>query len=308
MRIRRVCAAQWLTLSAAFVSSTLAHAQDAALVKRHADSAFAAQRWTEAASGYRTLAVRSDATWYTWYRLGFAELPTRADSATDAFVHASQLAPPGPRAFAFEALADAYSHRGVVDSAFTALDNALLYGNRLSALHSDTALAGLRGDARFAAFERHVDSVARPCAHRADSRRLDFWLGDWDVRDPSGNHVGTSHEELALNDCVLVENWASDLGSTGRSFNRFNLANGHWEQSWYDDQGGTIEFRDGIATDGRVQFYATIPGPHGSSSRRRLTFTILPGHRVRQLSERSNDGGKTWSVEYDLYYQRRAPG
>jgi len=35
---------------------------------------------------------------------------------------------------------------------------------------------------------------------------------------------------------------------------------------------------------------------------RRLTFTPLSGHRVRQFSEGTTDAGKTWSTEYDLIY------
>jgi hypothetical protein len=29
---------------------------------------------------------------------------------------------------------------------------------------------------------------------------------------------------------------------------------------------------------------------------------------VRQFSQRSEDGGKTWSVEYDFTYFRKKPG
>ncbi|MEW6208480.1 MAG: hypothetical protein AB1631_08935 [Acidobacteriota bacterium] len=38
---------------------------------------------------------------------------------------------------------------------------------------------------------------------------------------------------------------------------------------------------------------------------RRLTFFNLGADRVRQFSERSTDGGKTWAVGYDFTYIRK---
>jgi hypothetical protein len=37
----------------------------------------------------------------------------------------------------------------------------------------------------------------------------------------------------------------------------------------------------------------------------KLTFFRLGPDRVRQLSEVSTDGGKTWTTNYDLIYTRR---
>jgi len=283
-----------------------ASGQGALDVARQADDAYAARRWPEAADLYRRLVTRSDASWYTWYRLGMSELPIAVARAIPAFARSAHLGPPGARASAFERLGQAYGDVGRADSAYAALDSALAQGDRLRGLATDTAFAALRRDAGFAAFAAHADSVSRPCAYRSEARSLDFWLGDWVVRTRGGMQVGTSHEELALDACVLVENWSSVSGSTGRSINAFNRTSGHWEQTWFDDQGGTIEFRDGVASAGQVQFLAKVRETDGRPSERRLTFTLLPDHRVRQFSERSTDGGKTWGVEYDFYYEHAA--
>ena len=46
-----------------------------------------------------------------------------------------------------------------------------------------------------------------------------------------------------------------------------------------------------------------LPSPGGSGTFiRHLTFSKLPDAKVRQLSERSTDGGKTWITEYDFTY------
>ena len=49
-------------------------------------------------------------------------------------------------------------------------------------------------------------------------------------------------------------------------------------------------------------YHSDQPQPDGKPYRRRLTFTPLAGPRVRQFSQGTTDGGKTWSTEYDLIY------
>ena len=77
-----------------------------------------------------------------------------------------------------------------------------------------------------------------------------------------------------------------------------------WRQTWVDDQGDVVEFVDGRAADGRLVFGAT----DSDGGRRRLTFEDGGPDAFRQLSERSDDGGATWTVEYDFRYTRVAEG
>jgi uncharacterized protein (TIGR02246 family) len=54
-------------------------------------------------------------------------------------------------------------------------------------------------------------------------------------------------------------------------------------------------------------FATDLPYPPGKERLpTRLAFFKLGAGKVRQLSERSSDGGKTWTVNYDLIYSRRA--
>ena len=56
----------------------------------------------------------------------------------------------------------------------------------------------------------------------------------------------------------------------------------------------------------RSFYYADkVMDPKGKSFMRRLTFTKLTNDKVRQLGERSDDEGKTWTTEYDLEYRRK---
>jgi hypothetical protein len=47
-----------------------------------------------------------------------------------------------------------------------------------------------------------------------------------------------------------------------------------------------------------------IPQPNGDKLRRHLQFFNLSPVKVRQFSQGSTDGGKTWYVEYDFIYNR----
>ena len=62
----------------------------------------------------------------------------------------------------------------------------------------------------------------------------------------------------------------------------------------------------GIYADGKLQYrYAEARAPDGTRFLRRLAFFNLDPDNVRQLAERSNDGGGTWVTEYDFHYTRR---
>lgn len=71
-----------------------------------------------------------------------------------------------------------------------------------------------------------------------------------------------------------------------------------------DNQGGMIHFFGGLK-DGTMDFYTDdVPQPDGTNLRRHLQFFNQGPDKVRQLSQGSTDGGKTWNVEYDFTYVR----
>jgi hypothetical protein len=133
-------------------------------------------------------------------------------------------------------------------------------------------------------------------------RQLDFWIGEWNVTGPGNKPAGTSKIERILDGCVILERWTGAKGLTGQSFNIWDRRDKKWHQTWVDDHGDQQVFAG--ALDGKVMDYRGESEEGGKRFQRHLTFTPLPDGRVRQKSERSFDG-KTWSVEYDLYYQRR---
>jgi hypothetical protein len=149
------------------------------------------------------------------------------------------------------------------------------------------------------------DTQAKPCAARPESRQFDFWIGEWRVENQKGEKAGDSAIQLILSDCVVLENWTSVRGMSGKSFNVWNPYMKKWQQSWVADTGDVQDFRDGEFKDGVMRFISDAWTRDGKPMLRRLSFHHLGPDRVRQHSERSLDGGKTWATEYDFNYIRK---
>jgi hypothetical protein len=149
-----------------------------------------------------------------------------------------------------------------------------------------------------------------PCSQPA-YRQFDFWVGDWEAFGTNGTKAGDSRISLILDSCIILEEWTSanpqnGLTYTGKSFNTYNAATRQWQQTWVDNVGGTTEFLRGEGSDGKIVFIAEkVTGQKGKIFMRRLTFTKLSNDKVRQFGEKSDDEGKTWTVEYDLEYRRK---
>jgi hypothetical protein len=72
-----------------------------------------------------------------------------------------------------------------------------------------------------------------PCATAAH-QQFDFWLGQWEVRDPAGKVVGHNRIETAHGGCALIEHWTSVTGVTGTSVNIYDRDRRQWHQTWVD--------------------------------------------------------------------------
>lgn len=144
---------------------------------------------------------------------------------------------------------------------------------------------------------------APPCQTPA-SRQFDFWLGEWDVKNPAGQVIARSSITSILNGCVVKESYTLLNGPyKGESYNTFDTRTGRWHQSWVDN-GGLLALFDGGLQGTAMILEGDGADPKGAF-RSRMTFTPLPDGRVRQLWERSDDKGATWSTMFDGYYVKR---
>lgn len=273
--------------------------------RQQADSAFGSKNFAKSATLYRQVVTRTPADGIAWNRLGasYYQLGQFAQAA-DAYEHAYRAAAiPYSRYNA----AAAWARAGNGAMAITTLDSMARGGFALPKLiEGDSDFTAIRADPRFQAAFAMVRRNATPCAAEPRARQLDFWVGEWNVTGPQGP-VGTSSVQLILGSCVVFENWTGRMGDEGKSFNVYNAATDEWQQYWVADRmQGSSFFTQGIYADGKLQYrHSEFKGTDGRTNLRRLTFFNLDADNVRQLSERSADGGTTWATEYDFHYTRK---
>ena len=152
-----------------------------------------------------------------------------------------------------------------------------------------------------------VDAVP-DCKLAPEHRQFDFWIGDWEVFDPKGKKVGDNSITAAKDGCSLFESWRGNGNVAGNSTNRFLAATKAWRQTWVDNQGGVLDLTGQLKGTSMVLEGVDLDeSVVGGARRQRITWTPLAGGQVRQLWEVSGDGGKSWKVEFDGRYVRKAP-
>ncbi len=206
-------------------------------------------------------------------------------------------------------LARALARAGDADAALAELERLASAGFANTSALAATDLDSLRTSPRFTAFEARINANARPCLADARFQAFNFWIGEWDVQPTGPNRApigqgATSIIEAQLDGCVVQENWLPPGGVAGRSFNIYNTATNQWEQYWVDQRGTITHYKGTFQADGSLLYEAD---QFGSPARLRMTFFNQGPNQVRQLGHVSTDGGKTWSVSFDLTYVRKKP-
>jgi len=192
------------------------------------------------------------------------------------------------------------------EKAFGYLDQLATVGfAQISLLQNDPDFASLRPDPRFAKVIEALQSASHRCTSGPEYRQFDFWIGDWNVVTTQAEQpAGASSIQSILNNCVVLENWTGGAGGTGKSFNIYNSTTKKWEQIWVDSSGNLMKF-EGVLNNGVMDYYGDAVGPNGVLMKRHLQFFNQGPDKVRQFSQHSTDGGKTWTIEYDLTYLRK---
>lgn len=174
--------------------------------------------------------------------------------------------------------------------------------NQVSLLKTDSDLTNIRSEKQFDEIMHSVKSIE----NFPESKKFNFWVGEWNVYNPQKQKVGDSKIEKILKGAVILENWEGINGYTGKSFNHFNMDKKKWVQFWVDQNSNSIYFEGNYdSTKKAIVYYSYDHAKDASPFIRRLTFFNLGPNEVRQFSQRSTDNGKTWSTEYDLSYIRK---
>ncbi len=151
-----------------------------------------------------------------------------------------------------------------------------------------------------AALAGPVAAQVSPRCADAEFRQMDFWVGNWDVTDASGEKVGESTVAPMLSRCAVREEWRSGE-MIGTSVNMYDKPSGVWRQMWVDNFGAVLRMEGGWSA-GSMVLSGERKGADGKVRQLRVTLTPMEDGSVRQRQERSEDGGKSWTVIFDARY------
>ena len=144
-----------------------------------------------------------------------------------------------------------------------------------------------------------------PTCSSPEHRQFDFWVGEWTVRSPGGDFLGTNRIVRRWGGCVLQEHWEGAAGGAGESYNLYDRRTGRWHQRWVSSTGSLLEL-DGGLRDGAMVMEGRTTGPDGAVTLHRITWSQVDGDpdRVRQHWQVSTDDGATWDDSFDGIYIR----
>jgi tetratricopeptide (TPR) repeat protein len=279
-----------------------------------ADSLFMRQQWTAARREYEG-AMQSDENKknaLAWNRLGFACYNLGDHDKALEYYQRSVNAGPSTalKPILYGRLAKVYALKDQHARSLEYLQQAVDSGYvNLAELDTAREFKTVRTMPAFSKIMARAEVNAFPCKADAHKREFDFWVGEWDVYATGTNtRVGHSLVQKASGDCMILENWTAlgQVPNTGKSMNYINAQTNKWEQLWVGSGGGGIptRFYDGEYRDSVMQFAFEASSPQGKQVGRFRFFNEGPD-QVRQLSETSADGGKTWTTNYDFTYKRR---
>lgn len=142
-----------------------------------------------------------------------------------------------------------------------------------------------------------------PC-NRPEARQLDFWVGEWDLEWADGGK-GLNVIEATLDGCVVVENFDGRPGMSlrGMSVSTYNAQLEKWQQTWVDNEGAYLDFVGEFVDSKMVlQRRKTVDGKE--VLQRMVYYDIKKGSLMWNW-ERSEDGGKSWKVLWEIAYTRK---
>jgi len=108
-----------------------------------------------------------------------------------------------------------------------------------------------------------------------------------------------------LGACVIEENFsAPELGFWGKSVSTYDATSRQWKQTWVDSSGGYLDFVGGLQPDGTMILAREFTDANDDLIKQRMVFYDIQEDSLEWNWERSTDGGKSWTVLWNIHYRR----
>jgi hypothetical protein len=141
-----------------------------------------------------------------------------------------------------------------------------------------------------------------PCA-TVRHREFDFVVGNWLVRDSSGQAIGTATVARAYGGCVLVETWVG-VGRTGESLGilGYQPERRRWHRDFLAPGGGVLSLEGE-----RVGAAMVMTGrdyPADGARMHRVAWSSRSDGAVEERWQTSVDAGRSWQGHFYGVFHR----
>ena len=133
--------------------------------------------------------------------------------------------------------------------------------------------------------------------------QFDFWVGNWNVYDTSGNEIGKNTIVEMQDNCVLQESWRSP-NSTGTSYNYYNRTDSTWNQVWINNSGTHLELKGNAIENGMQLNSDWITHTSGTEYRNSIVWKKQPDGSVTQTWNIMGKDDTIISVLFHGIYRR----
>jgi hypothetical protein len=136
----------------------------------------------------------------------------------------------------------------------------------------------------------------KPCAS-AHHHEFDFVLGNWLVRDSSGQAIGTATFAKAYGGCVLIETWLG-VGNAGESLGIIGYQAEHrrWHRDFLAAGGGVLSLEG--EREGAAMVMTGKDYPADGVRIHRVVWAPTRDGAVEERWQTSTDAGHSWQVSF----------
>ncbi|SDS48909.1 hypothetical protein [Gramella sp. MAR_2010_147] len=136
-------------------------------------------------------------------------------------------------------------------------------------------------------------------------KAFDFWVGNWEVFDPEGQKIGENLVKKLEDNCILNENWISEKGGSGKSYNYYDPSDDTWNQLWISNTGNILKLKGRPQPDKMVLKSEPKEGKNGKYYNQ-ITWTKNPDGNVTQNWEIYDLEGNLTSNAFIGIYKKKA--
>ena len=131
--------------------------------------------------------------------------------------------------------------------------------------------------------------------------QFDFWLGEWKARWGEDGE-GKNHVQRILDGKVIQEDFVEpDLH--GLSVSVYDTERQLWCQTWVDNNGTYLDFTGKFENGKMILSRDAIV--RGEECKQRMVWYNIQENQFDWNWERSDDGGQTWHVLWQIHYMRQ---